>query len=70
MRMVSDDKGNGPAGIVKNLIENTARSLDAMSDSAGEIAPDVGGYTDVLVAAQRIADKAAIDLRRLTAKLA
>lgn len=67
--MVSTDSGEGPQGIVKSLIENAATCLDAMSEAAGEVAPDVGGYTDVLVAAQRIADKAAIDLRRLTAKL-
>lgn len=69
MRMVSCDSGNGPEGVVKSLIETAAKSLDAMSEAAGEIAPDVGDLTEVLVAAQRIADKAAIDLRRLTAKL-
>lgn len=67
--MVSYDSGNGPAGMVKTLIETAAASLDSMSEAAGEIAPDVGDHAAVLVAAQRIADKAAVDLRRLTAKL-
>lgn len=67
--MVSSDSGNGPEGIVKSLIESAAQSLDAMSEAAGDIAPDVGDHAGVLVAAQRIADKAATDLRRLTAKL-
>lgn len=67
--MVSYDGTDGPAGVVKKLIETAAKSLDDMSEAAGEIAPDVGDHTDILVAAQRIADKAAIDLRRLTAKL-
>ncbi|NYZ16605.1 hypothetical protein HL658_29015 [Azospirillum sp. RWY-5-1] len=67
--MVSYDGTGGPAGVVKSLIENAAKSLDEMSETAGEIAPDVGEHTDILVSAQRIADKAAIDLRRLTAKL-
>ncbi len=68
--MAGYDDANGPAGLVINLIDTAAKALDDLSDAAGEIAPDVGDLTDVLVEAQRIADKAALDLRRLSRKVA
>ncbi len=63
--MVGFDSAAGPAGVVIGLIGKAAAELDAMSDAAGEIAPEVGDLTGVLVEAQRIADRAALDLRRL-----
>lgn len=68
--MAGYDDANGPAGLVINLIDTAAKALDDLSDAAGEIAPDVGDLTYVLVEAQRIADKAALDLRRLSRKVA
>nr|WP_295829577.1 hypothetical protein [uncultured Azospirillum sp.] len=67
--MAGFDSAAGPAGVVTGLIEKAASELDAMSDAAGEIAPEVGDLTSVLVEAQRIADRAALDLRRLVQKL-
>lgn len=67
--MSSFDTAAGPEGLVKSLIENAAKSLDDMSDAAGEIAPDVGDLASFLVDAQRIADKAAQDLHRLAKKV-
>ncbi|SMF29173.1 hypothetical protein SAMN02982917_1339 [Azospirillum oryzae] len=67
--MAGFDSAAGPAGVVTGLIEKAAAELDAMSDAAGEIAPEVGDLTSVLVEAQRIADRAALDLRRLLQKL-
>lgn len=67
--MSNFDTAAGPEGLVRNLIENAAKSLDDMSDAAGEIAPDVGGLASFLVDAQRIADKAAQDLHRLAKKV-
>ncbi|WP_372399265.1 hypothetical protein ABMY26_30490 [Azospirillum sp. HJ39] len=63
--MAGFDSAAGPAGVVSGLIGKAAAELDAMSDAAGEIAPEVGDLTGVLVEAQRIADRAALDLRRL-----
>lgn len=63
--MAGFDSAAGPAGVVTGLIGKAAAELDAMSDAAGEIAPEVGDLTGVLVEAQRIADRAALDLRRL-----
>ncbi|MBP2314775.1 hypothetical protein [Azospirillum soli] len=68
--MAGYDNANGPAGLVINLIDTAAKALDDLSDAAGEIAPDVGDLTATLVEAQRIADKAALDLRRLSKKVA
>lgn len=68
--MAGYDNGTGPEGVVISLIETAVKSLDAMSEAAGEIAPDVGNLTDTLVSAQRIADKASLELRRLAEKLA
>ncbi|WP_042689643.1 hypothetical protein [Azospirillum sp. B506] len=68
--MAGFDSAAGPAGVVTGLIEKAAAELDAMSDAAGEIAPEVGDLTGVLVEAQRIADRAALDLRRLLRKAA
>ncbi|CAO3402093.1 hypothetical protein [Azospirillum palustre] len=67
--MAGFDSTAGAAGVVTGLIEKAAAELDAMSDAAGEIAPEVGDLTGVLVEAQRIADRAALELRRLTRKL-
>ncbi|MBY6265778.1 hypothetical protein EI613_28250 [Azospirillum sp. 412522] len=67
--MAGFDAPTGPAGVVTGLIEKAADGLDAMSDAAGEIATDVGDLTSVLVEAQRIADRAALDLRRLVQKI-
>lgn len=67
--MAGFDSTAGAAGVVTGLIEKAAAELDAMSDAAGEIAPEVGDLTSVLVEAQRIADRAASELRRLTQKL-
>lgn len=67
--MAGFDSTAGAAGVVTGLIEKAAAELDAMSDAAAEIAPEVGDLTGVLVEAQRIADRAALDLRRLTQKL-
>ncbi|PGH56641.1 hypothetical protein CRT60_17170 [Azospirillum palustre] len=67
--MAGFDSTAGAAGVVTGLIEKAAAELDAMSDAAGEIAPEVGDLTGVLVEAQRIADRAASELRRLTQKL-
>jgi hypothetical protein len=67
--MTSFDNGEGPEGLVRNLIEKAAKGLDEMSDTAGEIAPDVGDLASFLVDAQRIADKAAQDLHRLAKKV-
>lgn len=61
--MAGFDSTAGAAGIVTGLIEKAAAELDAMSDAAGEIAPEVGDLTDVLVEAQRIADRAALEHR-------
>lgn len=68
--MAGFDSTAGAAGVVTGLIEKAAAELDAMSDAAAEIAPEVGDLTGVLVEAQRIADRAALDLRRLVQKLA
>ncbi|MBP2292561.1 hypothetical protein [Azospirillum rugosum] len=68
--MAGYDNADGPAGLVIRLIDTAVKALDEMSDAAGEIAPDVGNYTDALVAAQRIADRAAQDLKRLSQKVA
>lgn len=68
--MAGYDNANGPAGLVINLIDTAAKALDDMSDAAGEIAPDVGDLTDTLVEAQRIADRASQELRRLSKKVA
>ncbi|MCG5238488.1 hypothetical protein [Azospirillum doebereinerae] len=68
--MTGFENATGPEGIVIGLIEKTAQDLDAMSDTAGEIAPDVGDLAQVLVDAQRIADRASLDLRRLARKVA
>jgi len=67
--MAGFDSTAGASGVVTGLIEKAAAELDAMSDAAAEIAPEVGDLTGVLVEAQRIADRAALDLRRLTQKL-
>ncbi|MBP2308742.1 hypothetical protein GBZ48_09055 [Azospirillum melinis] len=67
--MAGFDSTTGAAGVVTGLIEKAAAELDAMSDAAGEIAPEVGDLTGMLVEAQRIADRAALELRRLTQKL-
>ncbi len=67
--MAGFDSAAGPAGVVTGLIERAAAELDAMSDAAVEIAPEVGDLTGVLVEVQRIADRAALDLRRLVKKL-
>ncbi|ALG73281.1 hypothetical protein VY88_24000 [Azospirillum thiophilum] len=67
--MAGFDSAAGPAGVVTGLIGKAAAELDAMSDAAGEIAPEVGDLTGVLVEAQRIADRAALDLRRLLQKI-
>lgn len=67
--MAGYDNADGAAGLVAGLIDKAVASLDEMSDTAGEIAPDVGGLTDTLVAAQRIADRAAQELKRLSAKV-
>jgi len=68
--MAGFDSTAGAAGVVSGLIEKAIAELDAMSDAAGEIAPEVGDLTGVLVEAQRVADRAALDLRRLAQKLA
>ncbi|KAA0682335.1 hypothetical protein [Roseomonas genomospecies 6] len=68
--MAGYDNADGPAGLVIRLIDTAVKALDDMSDAAGDIAPDVGDLTDTLVAAQRIADRAAQDLRRLSQKVA
>ncbi|CAO3432852.1 hypothetical protein [Azospirillum doebereinerae] len=68
--MASFDSAADPESVVIGLIEKTAKELDALSDTAGEIAPDVGDLTPILVDAQRIADRAALELRRLTRKVA
>lgn len=68
--MAGYDNADGPAGLVIRLIDTAVKALDEMSDAAGEIAPDVGNLTDVLVNAQRIADRAAQDLKRLSQKVA
>ncbi len=68
--MAGFDSANGSEDVVIGLIEKTAKELDAMSDAAGEIAPDVGDLAEILVSAQRIVDRAAIDLRRLTRTVA
>jgi len=70
MSVAGYDNANGPEGLVTNLIETAAKALDDLSDAAGEIAPDVGDMTNTLVEAQRIADKAALELRRLSKKVA
>lgn len=67
--MSSFDNSQGPEGMVKSLIENAAAALDQLSDTAGVVAPDVGDLASFLVEAQRIADKAALDLRRLAKKV-
>ena len=67
--MAGFDSAAGPAGVVTGLIEKAAAELDVMSDAAGEIAPEVGDLSAVLVEAQHIADRAALDLRRLLKKL-
>lgn len=67
--MAGYDNPEGPAGLVTNLIETAAKALDDLSDAAGEVAPDVGDLAGVLVEAQRIADRAALDLRRLARKV-
>ncbi len=67
--MAGFDSAAGPAGVVTGLIDKAASELDAMSDAAGEIAPEVGDLTSILVEAQRIADRAALDLRRLVQRL-
>ncbi|WP_029008919.1 hypothetical protein [Azospirillum halopraeferens] len=66
--MAGYDDADGPQGLVIRLIETAARALDELSDAAGEVAPDVGDLASVLVEAQRIADRAALDLRRLSRK--
>ena len=68
--MAGNHNADGPAGLVIRLIDSAVKALDEMSDAAGEIAPDVGNLTDTLVAAQRIADRASQDLRRLSQKVA
>ncbi|PWC90497.1 hypothetical protein TSH100_02880 [Azospirillum sp. TSH100] len=68
--MAGFDSATGAAGVVTGLIEKAAGELDIMSDAASEIAPEVGDLTGVLVEAQRIADRAALDLRRLLQKVA
>ena len=68
--MAGYDDADGPAGLVVRLIDTAVKALDEMSDAAGDIAPDVGNLTDTLVAAQRIADRAAQDLKRLSQKVA
>lgn len=67
--MAGFDSAAGPAGVVTGLIEKAAAELDTMSDAAGEIAPEVGDLTGILVEAQRVADRAALDLRRLARKV-
>ncbi|WP_377810739.1 hypothetical protein ABNQ38_28685 [Azospirillum sp. A29] len=67
--MAGFDSIAGAAGVVTGLIEKAVAELDAMSDAASEIAPEVGDLTGVLVEAQRIADRASSELRRLTQKL-
>lgn len=67
--MSSFDNSQGPEGLVKGLIEKAAVALDELSDAAGVVAPDVGELASTLVEAQRIADKAALDLRRLAKKV-
>lgn len=68
--MAGYDNAQGPEGLVISLIETAAKALDDMSDAAGEIAPDIGDLTDSLVDAQRVADHAAQDLRRIAKKVA
>lgn len=68
--MAGYDNAQGPEGLVINLIETAAKALDEMSDAAGEIAPDVGDLTASLVDAQRVADRAAQELRRIARKVA
>lgn len=68
--MAGFDSVGGPQSVVIGLIEKAAKELDAMSDTAGEIAPDVGDLAETLVSAQRIADRAALELRRLTKSVA
>lgn len=68
--MAGFDNANGPESVVIGLIETAAAELDTMSDMAGEIAPDVGDLAAVLVEAQRVADRAALELRRLARKAA
>ncbi|HYH19717.1 MAG TPA: hypothetical protein VD995_13970 [Azospirillum sp.] len=67
--MAGYDNAQGPEGLVINLIETAAKALDEMSDAAGEIAPDVGDLTASLVDAQRVADRAAQELRRIARKV-
>ncbi|WP_042444241.1 hypothetical protein [Azospirillum sp. B510] len=67
--MAGFDSAAGPAGVVTGLLEKAAAELDAMSDAAGDIAPEVGDLTSVLVEAQRIADRAALELRRLVQRV-
>lgn len=69
-RMAGYDHSNGPEELVIRLIETAVKALDEMSEAAGEVAPDVGDLTDVLVSAQRVADRAALDLRRIADKVA
>ncbi|PWC33937.1 hypothetical protein [Azospirillum sp. TSO35-2] len=68
--MAGFDSAAGAAGLVAGLIEKAAAELDTMSDAAADIAPEVGDLSAVLVEAQRIADRAALDLRRLARKAA
>ncbi|WP_448206348.1 hypothetical protein [Azospirillum sp. sgz302134] len=67
--MAGYDNADGPAGLVIRLIDTAVKALDEMSDAAGEIAPDVGDLTDALVSAQRIADRASLELKRLSQKV-
>lgn len=69
MAMTGFDNAAGPQGLVIGLIEKAASELDAMSNAAGDIAPNVGDLSETLVNAQRIADRASLELRRLTKKL-
>ncbi|MBP2230498.1 hypothetical protein [Azospirillum agricola] len=68
--MAGFDSAAGPETVVTGLIEKAAKELDALSDAAGDVAPEVGDLAEILVEAQRIADRAALDLRRLTKRVA
>ena len=54
--MAGFDSAAGPAGVVTGLIEKAAAELDAMSDAAGEIAPEVGDLTGDGIADLLLAD--------------
>jgi hypothetical protein len=69
MVMTGFDSAADAQGLVIGLIEKAVSELDAMSNAAGDIAPNVGDLSETLVNAQRIADRASLELRRLTKKI-